>query len=160
LNGRAWSEEEMRVVREMYPSRRTVEIAALLGRPIQGVYVAAAKMGLTKSAEFLASPASGILRKGETRPGCVATQFRKGQTPANKGLRRPGYAPGRMAATQFRKGQRSGAAAGNWRPVGTILTDPEGYRRIKVREAVYGAEPTGYGNVRVWPLLQRHVWER
>jgi hypothetical protein len=32
--------------------------------------------------------------------------------------------------------------------------------RIKVREAVYGQEPTGYGNTRVWPLLNRHVWEQ
>lgn len=63
-----------------------------------------------------------------------------------------------MKATQFKAGERRGIAAHNWRPVGTVLTDPEGYQRIKVREARPG-EATGFGNVRVWPLMQRHVWE-
>jgi hypothetical protein len=65
-----------------------------------------------------------------------------------------------MRETQFRKGERSGVAARNWRPIGTVLTDTDGYLRIKVREAVCGVEATGFGNTRVWPLLQRHVWER
>lgn len=32
--------------------------------------------------------------------------FKKGSIPPNKGLRRPGYAPGRMAETQFQPGPR------------------------------------------------------
>lgn len=47
--------------------------------------------------------------------------------PFNKGLRRPGWHVGRMRETQFRKGERSGIAAKNWRPIGTIRTDPDGY---------------------------------
>ena len=42
--------------------------------------------------------------------------------------------------------------------MGTILTDAEGYPRIKIREAARG-EATGFGNVRVWPLLNRHIWQ-
>lgn len=64
-----------------------------------------------------------------------------------------------MSETQFRKGERSGVASRNWRPLGTILTDHEGYLRIKVREAQPG-EAYGFGNTRVWPLMQRHVWEQ
>jgi hypothetical protein len=63
-----------------------------------------------------------------------------------------------MAKTQFKKGARTGAAARNWRPIGTILADGEGYLRIKVREAEHGKEPYGFGNTNVWPLLHRKVW--
>lgn len=61
---------------------------------------------------------------------------------------------------RLKKGCRSGFAAQNWKPIGTITPDPQGYLRIKVREAAYGKEPTGFGNVKVWPLLNRHVWEQ
>jgi len=64
-----------------------------------------------------------------------------------------------MKETQFKPGQRSGKAAANWQPIGTILADHEGYLRIKVREAMHG-EATGFGNSKVWPLLGRHVWEQ
>jgi hypothetical protein len=65
-----------------------------------------------------------------------------------------------MSETQFKKGERSGIAERNWRPVGTILADSDGYLRIKVREAQYGLEPTGFGNTQVWPMLARHVWQQ
>jgi hypothetical protein len=146
-------------MRWLYPHVKTEKIAALLGRKIGAVYQLAAKMGLTKTAEFRASAESGYLRKGEWREGTVATRFQKGQTPANKGLRRPGYAPGRMRETQFKEGCRTGVAAENWCPIGTIRADSEGYLRIKVREGVKG-EAYGFGNTRIWPLQQRHVWEQ
>jgi hypothetical protein len=62
-----------------------------------------------------------------------------------------------MKATQFKKGARSGVAVTNWRPIGTIALDAEGYSRIKVREALPG-EPHGFGNTKAWPLLNRHLW--
>lgn len=64
-----------------------------------------------------------------------------------------------MKETQFKKGQRSGKAAQNWRPIGSILPHADGYLRIKVREAVHGEEAYGFGNTKVWPLLQRKMWE-
>jgi hypothetical protein len=160
LNGRQWSESEKARVAELYPTRPTKEIAALLGRSVTTIYQTAHKLGLRKSAEFFALPESGILRKGQTRPESVAHQFKKGQIPANKGLRRPGWAPGRMRETQFKKGARTGAAARNWKPIGTILADHEGFLHVKVREYVYGQEHSGTGNLSVWPLLNRHVWEQ
>lgn len=159
MNGQPWTEEQLRVVRELYAGTATRKLAERIGRGVGSVHRKAAELGLRKSAEFLRSAESGILRKGESRPGCVATQFRKGQVPVNKGLRRPGWAPGRMAETQFKPGERRGIAARNWRPVGSIAEDLEGYLRIKVRDALAG-EATGFGNVKVWPLMQRHVWEK
>lgn len=155
---RPWTEEEVSLVRELYPHRPTKEISARLARPVGSVYQQAEVLGVKKSLEFLSSPLSGIIHKGERRG--IGTEFKKGLAPANKGLRRPGWYRGRMRETQFKKGSRSGKAAENWKPIGTILPDSDGYLRIKVREAEYGKEPFGFGNVKVWPLLQRHVWEQ
>lgn len=155
---RFWTQKELDTVRRLYPHRRTVEIAKLLKRPLSSVYQAAANLDVHKTKAFLESPEAGIFIKGHQRG--KATQFGKGHVPANKGLRRPGYGPGRMKETQFKKGQLSGRAKLNFKPIGTILTDTEGYQRIKVRHAVHGKEPTGFGNVKVWPLLNRYVWEQ
>jgi hypothetical protein len=126
---------------------------------VRSVYNAAYNLGLRKSKEFLQSEESGLLRKGQTRPESVATQFKKGQAPANKGVRRPGWSTGRMKETQFKKGCRTGIAQKNWKPIGTVLLDGDGYPRIKVREAVHGVEPTGFGNQKCWPFLSRRTWE-
>jgi hypothetical protein len=119
---------------------------------------AACILGLRKTQAFLQSEESGILIKGHTRG--ISTQFKKGQTPKNKGLRRPGWSAGRMKETQFKKGDRTGIAARNWKPIGTVLADTDGYLRIKVCEAVHGKEPTGFGNQKCWPFLSRHTWEQ
>lgn len=156
---RRWTETECELLRQSYPDTPSARIAAQLERKLAAVYNQARKLGLRKSEAFLRSPESGTLQKGQTRPGSIATQFKKGLVPANKGLRRPGWYRGRMRETQFRRGERRGFAAKNWRPLGTILRDADGYLRIKVCEARRG-EATGFGNTKVWPLLQRVVWER
>jgi hypothetical protein len=154
---RLWSAEDDARLRAEYPDTPTQVLAARLRRTTKAVYARAKGMGLHKSEAYLASPAACRLRRG----GDVgkATRFVKGQAPANKGLRRPGWARGRMRETQFKPGERRGVAATNYRPIGTIAPDPEGYLRIKVRDAA-PREATGFGNVRVWPMLQRHVWEQ
>ena len=159
MNGHPWTADELGRLRALYPVQSNRKVAELLKRSVFSINGAASTLGLRKTEEYLQSPEACRLRRGQPRPG-VATQFQKGQAPANKGLRRPGWFRGRMRETQFRKGQRSGMAAKNWKPIGTVLADTEGYLRIKVRDAVYGAEPTGFGNTSVWPLLQRHVWEQ
>jgi hypothetical protein len=142
-------------MRRHYPHKPTTAVARLIGHSVPSTYNRAQKLGLTKSPEYFASAAAGRMAKGDGRG--AANRFRPGHVPANKGLRRPGWGPGRMKSTQFKLGCRQGVAANNWRPIGTILTDTDGYSRIKVREATKG-EAYGFGNVRVWPLLQRHVW--
>ena len=151
-----WSQRDLELLAKLYPDTSTDQLAMLLGRTVYSLYQAADKLGLEKTAEYLRRECQ--LQKGHQIG--KATQFSKGSVPFNKGLRRPGWSPGRMGETQFKKGVRTGMAEKNWRPIGTILPDAEGYLRIKVREAVHGKEPTGFGNVKVWPLLNRHVWEQ
>jgi hypothetical protein len=157
---RYWTMEELFRLEELYPECRTDQVASEFGRGLCSVYNMAQILGLAKSQTFLDSEESGRLHKGQTRAEAVKTQFPKGHVPANKGLRRPGYAPGRMKETQFQKGQRTGIAARNWMPIGTIRSGCEGYLRIKVREAVHGTEYTGFGNTKVWPLYNRWLWEQ
>jgi hypothetical protein len=154
---RLWSARDNALLRARYPHERTQKIARRLRRSVTAVYARADILGLNKSAKYMASPDACRLRRGDNVG--AASRFRKGHVPANKGLRRPGWGPGRMKETQFKKGERRGAANRNWRPVGTILTDTDGYQRIKVREARPG-EASGFGNSRAWPLLHRHVWKR
>lgn len=153
---RPWTPEEDAIIRQRFSHEPTAPIAATLARSQAAIYQRAYALGLKKSAAYLASPQSG--RTGHDDRG-KGGWFPKGHVPYNKGIpHRKGWAPGRMAAHQFKKGCRQGIAAKNWMPVGTInLVD--GYLRIKVREARSG-EAYGYGNTKVWLLLQRHVWEQ
>ena len=153
---RKWGQKEDAQLRALYPNTPTKEIGEEMGRPFWCIYGRAAKLGLRKTQEYLNSPAACRLRRGDNVG--AAFRFKKGMIPQNKGLRRPGWAPGRMAETQFKKGERRGVAAKNWCPIGTIRPDSEGFLRIKVREGVKG-EAYGFGNVKIWPLLNRHVWE-
>jgi hypothetical protein len=157
MSRKPWDAEEVELVRKLYPHTRTDEIAKRFGCAVSRVYNLAFRLGLKKSAEFLASPEGCRFRRGYH----VGWEYRfpKGHVPMNKGLRRPGWSPGRMKETQFRRGERRGKAAENYQPLGTISKDSEGFLRIKVRDAEHG-EHTGFGNVKVWPLLNRHLWEQ
>lgn len=156
----AWTESELALLVELYPHTPTRDVAAQFQRGISGVYGRANALGLKKSQAFIDSDKSGRLKKGHTHEGSVPHQFQRGQVPFNKGLRRPpGWSLGRMRETQFRKGFKTGKAAENWKPIGTVLADGEGYLRIKVRDAAH-KETTGFGNTSVWPLLNRHIWEK
>lgn len=147
-----WTEAELDTVRKRYPHEPTAVIARDLGRSTQSTYSLAHKMGLKKTDAFNQTELSGRIRRGRRDPRMVATQFRPGHVPANKGLRRPGWAPGCMAETQFKRGELNGAAKRNYVPIGST--------RI-----VYGNlerkttdDPTIYPAAR-WKPVHRLVWE-
>lgn len=153
LNGRRpWTSADEATLRELYPSLSTVVVAARMGRTVSGINGRAEKLKLHKTPEYLASPAACRLRR-EDNPG-VAYRFPKGHVPMNKGMRRPGWGPGRMRETQFKKGQRLGAANSNWRPVGTEVVDDEGYRKRKVAD-----DPTVASRFN-WKFVHVLLWEK
>lgn len=125
-----WMASDLEVLRTLYPDHPTAAIAARLGRPVSRVYAKASHLGLHKSAAYLASPAAHRL------DGVVGTasRFQKGQAPANKGLRRPGWHRGRMRETQFQKGVRQGVAVHLYQPIGTERLSKEGYLQRKVND--------------------------
>lgn len=155
-----WTAIEKRIVRKMYVDHSNAEILAALkeaGSSItnpQLLWRIGKQMGLKKSHAVISADS---LRNYEKNKAFQSNQYSKGHVPANKGLRRPGYAPGRMASTQFKKGQMAGAARAKWKPIGTICADTEGYLRIKVAERADSSQRGWHKSV--WPLVHHRNWE-
>jgi hypothetical protein len=155
-NRKPWTAEEIAVVRKLYPDTPGKGIARRLNRPLTQVYQCARRLGLEKSAEYIARQ-NAELGKALNKSG-AAYRFPPGHVPANKGTRRPGWAPGRMRETQFKKGHRAGAAQNKWVPIGTVKMNTDGYLRRKIADepeeiAGKGAHSTN------WEFVHRRVWE-
>ncbi len=144
MTRRFWSDAEISWLRQHYADISGRKLALALCCDVSRVYAMAAKLGLTKSKEFLASLESG--RKVGSHPNSIAHRFPPGHVPANKGTRQPGYAPGRMASTQFKKGARPHT----WKPIGSTRHDDDGYLQIKISD-------TGYPP-RDWRPVHQLLW--
>lgn len=155
----SWSDDQLSVLRARYPHEPTATLATAIGRSVRSVYQKARALGLAKSDVYLASPAACRLRRGDNVG--AEYRFKPGQAPANKGLRRPGWAPGRMAETQFKKGERQGVAVRLYQPIGTERISRDGYLERKINddmplqrrwravhllnwEAIHGPLPAGH----------------
>jgi hypothetical protein len=122
---RLWSKADDAVMRRTYPHTSTAAIARQLRRTYTAICARAKLLGLRKSAAYLASPDACRLRRGDNVG--APFRFQPGHVPANKGLRRPGWSPGRMKDTQFKKGVPSR----NYMPIGsTRLIDGYVYRKV------------------------------
>lgn len=135
-----------------YANERSADLETELGVPPGTAYSRARALGVKKSPEFLSSEASGRMQPGQISEAARKSQFKKGAVPANKGTRRPGYAPGRMAESQFKKGQMAGAAQHNYVPVGSIRIK-DGVLCRKMTD-----DPSLYPAAR-WTPITRLVWE-
>lgn len=151
MTKRPWPAHELAMLREIYPDVPTVDLAALLGRPVGQVYQTAARIGLKKSAAFSASVLSGRIQRGKQHPSMVASQFRPGSKPWNTGLHY--VAGGRSAETRFKKGCMSGAAQHNYVPIGSQRISKDGYLERKITD-----DPTLYP-ARRWVAVHRLVWQ-
>lgn len=141
---RPWSAADLAMLRERYPHEPTARVAAALGRSVPSVYGQAEKLGLRKTAAYLASPAACRLRRGDAIG--FAYRFPKGHVPANKGVK--GWqAGGRSVETRFRRGNVSV----RWDPeiyiVGALRITSDGELQMKVAP----------GN-RSWLGLAQYEW--
>ena len=152
---RNFTEADLTYIREAYPDTSTEIVAKNLGRTVLAIYGIATKLGLHKSEEYQAEKRR--MEAERLKTAGVAFRYPKGNVPANKGLRRPGWSVGRMKETQFKKGQPSG----NWKPIGSErICSKDGYILIKVTEG----QPLNYRHkhVVVWeeangPVPKGHV---
>lgn len=153
-----WTPAEDEILRQRVPNEPTHVVAAAIGRSLSSTFQRARTLGVKKSAEYLASPASG---RTNGRQG-IGTRFAKGQVPANKGLRRPGWGPGRMKATQFKKGAMAGRAQKLWKPVGSERISKDGYLERKVSDESFShLDPKEANRLRArrWRAVHLIVWE-
>lgn len=141
---KAWKRSDETMLRKLYPRVPAHQVAKRLGRTTLAVTSHAKRLGIKKSAKFLASPASGRIQPGGSRG--AATRFQPGHPSANKGQRRPGFAPGRMAATQFKRGAKPYNAV----PIGSTRVNSMGIADRKVAA-------TGRTNLD-WEAEHRLVW--
>jgi len=61
---RPWSPSDIELLRQLYPHKRTIDIAAQLGRTVETVFTKARQLGLKKTAAYLASDAAHRIRPG------------------------------------------------------------------------------------------------
>jgi hypothetical protein len=131
----------------LYADTATWKLARRFKRPISASTQRRAQLGLRRAPPTSPGPHACRLRRGDEVG--KAYRFPKGHVPANKGLRRPGWATGRMKETQFKKGQ----ANHNVMPIGaTRLVD--GYVYLKVAEVRYVPYTVN------WKPLHVLNWER
>lgn len=151
---RFWTAAELDTLRELYPDHLTADIARRLDRVTGSVHAKAYELGLTKSDAFKASDLSKRIQRGKQSPAMIATQFKPGLVPWNKGVKgSTGTQPG-CRATQFKKGQMTGAAQHNYVPIGSLRVTKDGYleRKVTDDQNVYPA--------RRWVAEHRLVWEQ
>lgn len=156
-----FSESEVALIRELYPrSMETQDIARQIGRPVHAICRKANKLGLRKDPDVKAELLKQCGHKAAVHPLSIAARIQKGNVPANKGKKMPpGWGPGRMKETQFKKGERLGAANHNWKPVGTIQMNADGYLVMKVKDEPQSVAGVG-ANSTNWMFVHKMVWEK
>lgn len=147
MTRRFWTDAERAELTRRYPNESTSVIARDLGRGVRAVYATASDMGLKKSPEFLASPASTQFRTGH-----APTQFKPGMVPWNKGIAGSTGNHPNTKATQFKPGRKPEEAR-NYRPVGSVRVTRDGYLERKV------TDDTSFYPARRWVAVHRLVWE-
>lgn len=135
-----WTASEDEALREAYPHKATCELIEQFGRSMVAIYGRANKLGLHKTAAFLASPGAHRL------DGIIgaSSRYKRGHKPHNTGVK--GWqAGGRAGETQFKKGQRGS----KWLPIGSErIVDEILYRKVT---------DTGYPP-RDWKSVHSLIW--
>ena len=145
---RRWTQGDIHKLTLWYPNVSTAEIAERLGFSLSRVYCKAHKLGLKKSADYMARQmekcGEEIARLGGD------TRFKPGLTPWNKGLKWMG---GGGVETQFKKGEISGRARELMKPLGSERISKEGYLERKIDDT------PGVGQRCHWARVHKILWE-
>lgn len=142
-----WTYEAIAVLQQRYADTPTDQVAAQIGVTPAQVYHKVQKLGLRKSAAYLASEVACRLRRGDNVG--KATRFQPGLTPWNKGQKHP--STGRAIDTQFKPGNRSGKALEIYQPIGTERLSKDGYLERKIHD--------GWPLQRRWRAVHLLAWE-
>lgn len=145
---RKWTDAEVAMLRHRYPDAQAADLARELGCKIHVVYKMATKLGLKKSAAFLAGGQSGRLSRSNCELG-AKFRFQKGESPWSKGLtgldmggrsRDTRFKPGAVPYNKLPVGSQVIASIGQWKEK---VAEPNKWRFVHVMnwEAVHGPMP-------------------
>jgi hypothetical protein len=135
-----WTEDERRILKEMYPHHTAKEVAAVLGKNTHSVHNQARFLGVKAAKERLQQ--AGRMLSQDARS--AATRFKKGNIPVTKGKRLSQEVYEKIRPTMYKKGH----TPVNRREVGSERVSRDGYMEVKV------AEPNK------WMLKHRVLWEQ
>ena len=110
---RKWTEDERRILRELYPHTRTDELCIILNRSASSIYGQVYAHGIKKTQEFINYLLS--LEADRLRKSGAATRYKKGNDTWNKGKK--GFMGPNV--TSFKKGNKPH----NTREVGSTRID-------------------------------------
>ena len=132
---RNWTDQQLEVFKEKYPHIRTDILAAELGKSTEALYVAAARLNIKKTVEYLQSAECGIFIKGSKKPSW--TCYKKGHIPANKGKKMTPEVYEKAKNTMFKSGQLPKNTL--YDGAETIRTEPNGkqYYWVRISQAVW-----------------------
>lgn len=142
-----WTADAVALLHRLYADTPTDQIAAQIGATPEQVYHKVQRIGLRKSAAYMATVAACRLRKGDNVG--AATRFKPGLVPWNKGQKHP--STGRAIDTQFKPGNRSGKALEIYQPIGTERLSKDGYLERKIHD--------GWPLKRRWRAVHLLAWE-
>lgn len=147
---RRWTDDEVALLRERFPTQDTADLAAALGREIRSVYHKAYGLGLAKDPEVLAETRRRTLAEGRRSASVRARQFKAGQPSWNAGR---SYMPGGNVARGWFKPGRPAHEARNYLPIGSHRINADGYVERKV------TDDRAIAPARRWVGVHRLVWE-
>ena len=124
-----WTEQQLDVLRALYPCYKSEDVGFMVGHPLQAVYRKANALGLKKTAEFVAAESARQLARPD-HP-MRETRFQKGLVPWNKGTKGIAGVQEACRATYFSPGQ----SPHNTRPIGSTKFDKSGVLLQKVSNA-------------------------
>lgn len=141
MNRQFWTDEELKILTELYPKTTAKDIAERLNKKEGSVYYKAFVLGLKKDEDFKRETSRQMALKNGSN-----SRFKKGLIPFNKGKKIEEYLPPekieKLKKTSFKKGNIP------------HNTKYDGYERIS---------KDGYVEVRVAPgkfvLKHRLIWE-
>lgn len=145
-----WTPARDEQLRALYPDNTATVVAEIIGARPQQIYSRAHRLGIEKSPEFFASDRSGRVSRGKQHPSIVATQFKPGLQPWNKGTHFA--AGGRSAETRFKPGDKPHTTM----PLGSyrLVTEKDGTKHLERKTS----EAAGANHMR-WTPVSRLVWE-
>jgi hypothetical protein len=126
-----WTPERVRLLQELYPENRNIDIAPIIGVTEDNVAVKAFQLKLRKSRNFFAKYG-------------LNTRFKKGIVPVNTGQKMSTEVYEKVKHTFFSKGNMPV----NHRQVGSERVTVDGYVEVKIKEP------------RTWAQKHRLVWEQ